>query len=364
MMVHSFHLRIVPIFFKLQFLVPYLVSGETIHPNDFWLPGDVVPVHYDLSLQVNMENFTTEGEVSIEVDVVKNTKQFTLHVHPKIVTVKQSEVKVCQLFGSFACVSVEDHELDEERQFYTIKLADFISDDLAAGAKVKLVIPFKGFIRGGRNATNATKWENLKLGLYKSKDDLGGSMAVTQFESMNARSVFPCFDEPRLKSTFILKLGRTKEYRTRANTVAQKEGEELAGKPGYLWDTYTITPKMSTYLLAFAVFNATIKSSDSTSGRGVKVQAFYANASSIEHAAVVCAKMLDYFEQNVFVGINYSLPKMDIIAVPQFPGAMENWGMVTFHTSLSLYSESGRDERTVDNDNIMGHEVVNLSSYI
>ena len=41
-----------------------------------------------------MEEFTTKGEESILLDMVKPTKQITLHVHPNILIVTHSWVKV------------------------------------------------------------------------------------------------------------------------------------------------------------------------------------------------------------------------------------------------------------------------------
>ena len=355
-------LQITLIFYQLHFLDSISASApNVIHPNDFWLPGEVLPLHYNLSLQVDMEDFTTEGEVSILLDVVRPTKQITLHVHPDIVTVAHNEVKVKDMGGKEW--SVEGHAVDAEKQFYTVKL----SEGGKPGSKLVLVLPFKGLVRGGRNATNSSQWELEKRGLYKSGDDAGGSMAVTQFEAMYARTAFPCFDEPRLKATFILKLGRRAEYRTRSNTAVKEEaGAELVGKPGYLWDTYTVTPIMSTYLLAWTVFNSrAIKSSSSTSSRGVEIQAFYKIAAYMEHAALVCAKQLDYFEQHIFVGINYTLPKLDIVAVPEFSAAaMENWGMFTFQTNKVIYGEKARDKKTVRNDRTMAHELVICLNYI
>ena len=43
----------------------------------------------------------------------------------------------------------------------------------------------------------------------------------------------------------------------------------------------------------------------------------------------VTPKLLDYFEH--YFDIRYSLPKMDLIALPDFGAkGMENWGIVTF----------------------------------
>ena len=93
---------------------------------------------------------------------------------------------------------------------------------------------------------------------------------------------------------------------------------------------------MSTYLLAWVV--SKYESATNMSARGVKFEAFYSDASLVQRAADVGAKMLDHFEQKVF-GIKYKLPKIDIVAVEKFSGAaMENWGMMTFNNKFVLHS--------------------------
>ena len=150
----------------------------------------------------------------------------------------------------------------------------------------------------------------------------------------------------------MLTLGRSKEYRTRSNTEVTQEGEDVADRPGYVWDTYEPTPVMSTYLLAWVV--SKYESATSSSARGVKFEAFYSDASFMQHAADVGARMLDHFEKKVF-GINYNLPKMDIVAVKKFKSAaMENWGMMTFQIEHVANSQVD----TFDNDMMMAHELV------
>ena len=115
---------------------------------------------------------------------------------------------------------------------------------------------------------------------------------------------------------------------------------------------------MSTYLLAWVIFK--MKSAKSKSKRGVKFEAFHGNASLMQHAADVGAKMLDYFEQKIFVGINYNLPKMDLVAVPVLKECgMENWGMITFQPDKVEYSEEKRNIATIEHDELLAHELVN-----
>ena len=182
-----------------QALIPLLLHQlsvsagpeDSIQRNDYWLPDDVVPVNYNLRLLVNMDKLTTEGEVKIRVNVKKATNEIILHVARRIVTVHQDKVKV---YLNAKTIPIKDQKYDKsERMFYIIKLKNRVEK----GTKLTLVIPFRGEIQNNQR----------REGFYFSPDGAGGRLAVTQFESMLARTAFPCFDEPRtilpnLKSQF------------------------------------------------------------------------------------------------------------------------------------------------------------------
>ena len=56
-------------------------------------------------------------------------------------------------------------------------------------------------------------------------------------------------------------------------------------------------------------------------------------------------KLLTSYEK--YFGIKYPLPKLDLIAVPDFAaGAMENWGAITFRETILLYDEKTSSTRT------------------
>ena len=71
--------------------------------------------------------------------------------------------------------------------FYTVILGLRVRE----GVKLDLIIPFKGKILSGET-----------IGFYAFPDDADGQMAVTQFQSMNARMAYPCFDEPRSRGVY------------------------------------------------------------------------------------------------------------------------------------------------------------------
>lgn len=94
---------------------------------------------------------------------------------------------------------------------------------------------------------------------------------------------------------------------------------------------------MSTYIVCFRIgpFNYI-----ETLAFRVPVRVYALPDKNIEHGRLalnLAPRTLEVFE-GIF-GEEYPLPKLDIIAVPGAPGAMENWGLVTFLECYLLVDE-------------------------
>jgi aminopeptidase N len=96
---------------------------------------------------------------------------------------------------------------------------------------------------------------------------------------------------------------------------------------------------MSTYLVAFVLAHHDfIPTKDTgyldTNSRNVSSPEFRVYArerliDSAEYAMSIGPRILKFYGD--FFSIYYPLPKMDLVAIPDFgPGAMENWGLVTY----------------------------------
>lgn len=99
------------------------------------------------------------------------------------------------------------------------------------------------------------------------------------------------------------------------------------------------TPLMSTYLVAFIISDFGHLASSET--RAVPQRTFgRPNAVHQSHLMLNAGeRILDALVD--FLGVDYSLPKMDQVGVPDFAaGAMENWGLVTYRESYFFYEEN------------------------
>jgi aminopeptidase N len=89
-------------------------------------------------------------------------------------------------------------------------------------------------------------------------------LASTLFELSDARSAFPCFDEPEFKATFNLQIEHSSAYSAVSNTP----GKVKEIRDGFSTTSFDVTPKMPPYLLAFLVSDYEFISNADTVGNG------------------------------------------------------------------------------------------------
>lgn len=199
-------------------------------------------------------------------------------------------------------------------------------------------------------------------GFYKSsyEDAKTGErkyMVVTQFEPTDARKAFPCWDEPALKATFDVTLV------VPSHMTALSNMNDISTRPvegGHLKEVkFARSPIMSTYLVAFCVGELSFVETytKGTAKTHVRVFAPTGLEKQGEFALDVAARTLDFFAD--YFRIAYPLPKMDMVAIPDFAaGAMENWGLVTYRTVYLLFEEGVSAAKSKERiAYVVGHEL-------
>ena len=188
------------------------------------LTDHILPSHYDIRLDIFMEKHSTDGLVKIRFNVVKPTKQIVLHTNYECLEIL--EVNITQGNLKDKEIAVEYQLQDKEREQLTLVLEEEAEPSMKEEDVFTLAITFTGKI-----ANDSQK------GLFAAEDNKLGMTAATQFSATHARKAFPCFDEPALKATFSITLGRSKEFHTVSNTRTMKKQKR---DNGLYWDHYEV----------------------------------------------------------------------------------------------------------------------------
>jgi tricorn protease interacting factor F2/3 len=187
-------------------------------------------------------------------------------------------------------------------------------------------------------------------GLYASRHG-PGTLWTTQFAPVSARRLFPCRDEPAAKAVFDLEV----EVPAGCLVVFNTPGEPETRSGSRVRWRFEPTPRMSPYLFYLGVGHFDVRES-SGPGRRIRVLTPVGRGASGDWALENARKALEAFER--FYGLPYPLPKLDLIAVPDFAaGAMENWGAITFREADLLADETTDTATREEIAETIAHEI-------
>ena len=302
------------------------------------LPGGVVPRHYAIELEPDLEAATFSGSVAIDIDISEPTGTIVLNA-------AELSIVGAHLVAAGGGAVQLDFALDEESERLTLSRR---GGRFAAGP-ARLDISFTGVLNDQLH------------GFYRSTytDDAGAThtIAATQFESTDARRAFPCFDEPALKATFATTLV------VAGGLLAVSNAAETGREPlddGRVRVSFAPTMLMSTYLVAFVV--GPLEATEAIDCDGVPVRVIHRPGRSGQtgYALDVAAHALEWF--SAYYGLPYPSDKLDLVAIPDFAfGAMENLGCVTFREVLLLVDPDAASQPELQRvAEVINHELAHM----
>jgi puromycin-sensitive aminopeptidase len=295
------------------------------------LPENVVPKHYELVLSPSLETLDFTCDMEVHVDVLEPVTTITMHS-------KEIVIETATIEGQ----SATDISYEEKDTTVTLTFANTIT---VGNGKV-LKVSYKGILNGDM------------AGFYKSSysnaDGKKVTMASTQFEALDARRAFPCWDEPAVKATF--KVSMIVDKKLQALSNMPEIG--ITNLPGDLvrYD-FDVSPIMSTYLLAWAIGEFDMVQGYTTSGVSIRIFCPPGRAPQGYFALDAGKRALEFY--NEFFGVKYPLPKLDMLCVTEFAaGAMENWGLVTYReVDLMIDAEKASSQQRQRVAIVVAHEL-------
>lgn len=193
-------------------------------------------------------------------------------------------------------------------------------------------------------------------GLYRVKvgDDW---YAWTQFQSIDARAAFPSFDEPGFKTPFAVTLTTPKGLVAVANT--NSTGTAPAGDlvahsfaPTLPLPTYLVAMVVGPFATAEGVVAPTAQRSEPLPLRMVATRP---NAGQLDYGLQGSKRIVELLES--YFNERFPFPKLDQIASPVMPGAMENAGADIYADPIIILDEKSPPAQKRNFGMVVAHEL-------
>ncbi len=321
------------------------------HPlTPYRLPvGVVKPLHYHLQLRPDLQHLNYSGTVKMEVQVMNHTKCIVFNAED--LQFELDSVRVMRKNGeNQQLISVPVLSMEKNAQYRTVLL------------KLNQVLKANDVLEIHVNDFKAPLRPNEMRGFYQRSyvDAIKGEkhyVAATQFESEDARYAYPCFDEPELKAKFSV------SYVLNARDAAKPKMKALTNMPeasrktladGSLLIQFETSPVMSTYFTAFVVgeFDYVERMLNNLK---IRIYLYVGQEETGRFQLDIAHDITKYL--NEYFAIDFPLPKMDLVAVPDFRGAMENMGLLVFNPEILIVDNKTSMIKAADNAEVVAHEI-------
>lgn len=328
------------------FVTDIATEASTIISSPIWhnsrLSETVLPVHYDLTLWPNVTLNKFTGRVVITTRLAEATDVLILHSVmlniTEVVLTRASDWSEVRVVESFAYLPNE---------YWILKTENVLLPDT-----YRLHFRYEGDLS-----------DDL-TGLYRSSyinsiTSKARYLVASKFQPTYARRAFPCFDEPKFKSTFTVTVIHDSDYISLSNMPVQ-EVKPFADHQGISVTKFHKSVPMVTYLVSVMVCDFNYTSTKTPRGTEIRIYSSPDKVHKTKYALRIGARMLHFFE--TYLNFTYPLTKQDMVAVPYLASeAMEHWGLVTYRESNLLFDDS---ESSLENKEriaeIIAHELAHM----
>ncbi|MEP7005059.1 MAG: M1 family metallopeptidase [Sphingomonas bacterium] len=295
------------------------------------LPDAAKPIAYRLDFTILPDQPRFSGHDEIDISVRAATK--SLYMHGRNLAVSKAIAKVGGRSIAATWTQVDPTGV--------VRL-DF-AEPLPAGAATLV------FDYDGEFGTDASGLYHIKVG------DIWYSWS--QFESIDARAAYPGFDEPGFKTPFTISITTSPGYKAVSNAA-----EASVTKTGALEKhQFAATRPLPTYLIALITgpflnqTGAVPPTPERSTPLPLGVFATQAQTGKLDYVMAESPRIVSLLEK--YFGEPFPFPKLDQIASPVMPGAMENAGADTYGDGIILLDKGAPTGQRQEFGMIVAHEL-------
>ncbi|ACV78218.1 aminopeptidase N [Nakamurella multipartita] len=183
-------------------------------------------------------------------------------------------------------------------------------------------------------------YTNTGEGLHRFVDPVDGAVYLySQFETADAKRLYPCFDQPDLKARFTFTVTAPADWQVISNGATVSTEPAPGGGTRHAFAT---TEPMSTYVTALVAGPYhVVRDHHDGIDLGLFCRSTLAEHLDAERLFTQTKQGFDFYHQAF--GVRYPFGKYDQLFVPEFnAGAMENAGAVTFREEYVFRSRVTR----------------------
>lgn len=209
--------------------------------------------------------------------------------------------------------------------------------------------------------------ENLVLGKNTIEIEfIAGEMSLNRNDKYlytllvpaRARTLFPCFDQPDIKASYVLNITSPKDWEVLCGSSLDFEKE----KENFIERQFKETDKMSTYLFSFVAGKfKVVNSADST----FNMQMLYRETDedkinkSISEIFDLHQLAVDYLEG--YTKYNFPFQKLDFATIYSHPyGGMEHTGAIQYRQSSLFLDSSATQSKELSRAKLIAHETSHM----
>ncbi len=210
-------------------------EGSAAQPDLTRLPKTAVPKRYELKLDAFPDELRFEGLVNIRI-FFYGARTSVVWLHSVGLDIAEASIR----FSQFALpVTAAEVIQRPDKDCIGVRFAAPVEE----GTRAWLTIKFSGKIN-----TNLEGFFSLP---YRDREGEMRRGAATMFAATEARSCFPCFDEPEFKAVFALEVTVANHLRVISNMPVMDSKTQGGGKRRT--DYFHWTKEMSTYLVCVVI---------------------------------------------------------------------------------------------------------------